>query len=152
MKAFLRLLACLVFAGGCALPAAADELLIVRSGQNFEEAMSTLQAAIAGRGYKVAKVQRVDVGLEAKGYKTDRYRVVFYGRPGEIESLATKHPELIPYLPLSVAIFAEGGQTILTTARPGVLKEFFPQAELGPIFERWEKDLVAILDEVRETR
>lgn len=114
--------------------------------------MSTLQAAIAARGYKVAKVQRVDVGLEAKGYKTDRYRVVFFGRPGEVEKLAAEHPELIPYLPLNVAIFAEEGQTLLTTARPTVLKEFFPQPELAPLFERWEKDLGEIFDEVRTTR
>lgn len=133
-------------------PAAADELLIVRSAQNFEEAMSTLQNNIAERGYKVAKVQRVDVGLEAKGYKTDKYRVVFYGKPGEVEQLVAKYPTLIPYLPLNVAIFAEGGQTILTSARPGVLKEFFPQAELHPIFDRWEQDLIAILDEARETK
>lgn len=131
--------------------AQAEEMLIVRSAQNFEEAMSSLQASIAGHGYKVGKVQRVDVGLEAKGYKTDRYRVVFYARPGELESLAQKHPTLIPYLPLNVAIFAEGGQTILATARPSVLKAYFPQAELQPVFDRWEKDLVAILDEVRAT-
>ncbi|MCL6554734.1 MAG: DUF302 domain-containing protein [Burkholderiales bacterium] len=146
-----RLGACLILLFfACA--AWADQLLLVRSAQNFEEAMSTLQAAIAARGYKVAKVQRVDVGLEAKGYKTDRYRVVFFGRPGEVEKLAAEHPELIPYLPLNVAIFAEEGQTLLTTARPTVLKEFFPQPELAPIFERWEKDLGEIFDEVRTTR
>jgi len=146
-----RLAACLILLFfACA--AWADQLLLVRSAQNFEEAMSTLQAAIAARGYKVAKVQRVDVGLEAKGYKTDRYRVVFFGRPGEVEKLAAEHPELIPYLPLNVAIFAEEGQTLLTTARPTVLKEFFPQPELAPIFERWEKDLGEIFDEVRTTR
>jgi uncharacterized protein (DUF302 family) len=152
MRAFLRLIAAGALLACLAVPAAADELLIVRSTQNFEDAMTTLQSAIAAHGYKVAKVQRVDVGLEAKGYKTDRYRVVFYGRPGEIEALAAKYPNLIPYLPLNVAIFAEGGQTILTTARPGVLKEFFPQPELQPVFDRWESDLVAILDEVRQTR
>ena len=152
MKPFLRMLLAGLLLACVALPAGADELLIVRSAQNFEDAMTTLQSAIAEHGYKVAKVQRVDVGLEAKGYKTDRYRVVFYGRPGEVEALASKYPNLIPYLPLNVAIFAEGGQTILTTARPGVLKEFFPQPELQPIFDRWEKDLVAILDEVRQTR
>jgi uncharacterized protein (DUF302 family) len=133
-------------------PAAADELLIVRSAQNFEEAMATLQAAIASHGYRVAKVQRVDVGLQAKGYKTDRYRVVFYGRPGEIQSLAAEHPELIPYLPLNIAIFAEESQTIAVAARPGVLKEFFPQPEVAPVFERWEKDLVEIFDEVRQAQ
>lgn len=137
---------------GLGASAWADQLLIVRSTQNFEEAMATLQAAIAARGYKVAKVQRVDVGLEMKGYKTDRYRVVFYGRPGEVERLAADYPELIPYLPLNVAIFAEEGQTILTAARPTVLREFFPQPALAPVFERWEKDLTEIFDEVRATR
>jgi uncharacterized protein (DUF302 family) len=132
--------------------AQADEMLIVRSAQNFEDAMSTLQAAIKDQGYKVTKVQRVDVGLEAKGYKTDRYRVVFYGKPGEVEALAAQHPDLVPYLPLSVAIFAEEGNTILTTARPNLLEQFYPDPALKPVFERWEKDLEKIFDTVRETK
>lgn len=132
--------------------AIADELLMVRSSQNFEDAMTTLQGAIAARGYKVTRVQRVDVGLEAKGYKTDRYRIVFYGKPGEIETLAAKYPKLIPYLPLAVAIFAEEGNTLLTTARPALLEQFYPEADLKPVFDRWERDLVAIMDGVREAK
>lgn len=147
----LFLLACTLLSSTWQI-AHADEMLIVRSAQNFEEAMSTLQAAIKEQGYKVTRVQRVDVGLEAKGYKTDRYRVVFYGKPGEFETLAAQHPDLVPYLPLSVAIYAEEGNTILTTARPGLLKQFYPEANLKPVFERWEKDLVKIFDTVRETR
>lgn len=130
----------------------ADELFIVRSSQNFEEAMSTLQNAISKQGYKVTRVQRVDVGLEAKGYKTDRYRVVFYGKPGEIEALSEKYPTLIPYLPLSVAIFAEGGNTLLATSRPNLLQKFYTDPALAPVFARWEKDLSLILDTVRETK
>lgn len=132
--------------------AIADELLIIRSSQNFEDAMTTLQATIAEHGYKVTRVQRVDVGLEAKGYKTDRYRIVFYGKPGEIEALAAKYPKLIPYLPLAVAIFAEEGNTLLTTARPALFKQFYPEPELKPIFDRWEKDLVEMMDDVREAK
>ena len=132
--------------------ACADEMIIIRSSQNFESTMTLLQNTITEHGYKVTKVQRVDVGLEAKGYKTDRYRVVFYGKPGEVETLAEKYPKLIPYLPLSVALFAEEGSTILTTARPSLLKQFYPEPELKPIFERWEKDLLEIMDGVREAK
>lgn len=149
IRYFILALALLCGAGQFAQ---ADELLIVRSAQNFEEAMSTLQAAIKDQGYKVTKVQRVDVGLEAKGYKTDRYRVVFYGKPGEIEALAAKYPNLVPYLPLSIAIFAEEGNTILTTARPSLLKQFYPEVALKPVFDQWEKDLEKIFDTVRETK
>jgi uncharacterized protein (DUF302 family) len=134
-------------------PAAhADQMLIIRSGQDFEGAMLTLQNAISAQGYKVARVQRVDVGLEARGYKTDKYRVVFYGKPDELARLAGKHPQLVPFLPLNIAIFAEGDQTLLSTNRPSVLGEFFPAPELKPVFARWEKDLLEILEKVREAR
>ena len=132
--------------------ACADELLMIRTSQNFEDAMTTLQSSIAEHGYKVTRVQRVDVGLEAKGYKTDRYRIVFYGKAGEVEALAAKYPKLIPYLPLAIAIFAEENNTILTTTRPASLKRFYPESELKPIFDRWEKDLVEIMDDVREAK
>lgn len=129
--------------------AGADELIMARSSQNFEDAMNTLQAAITRHGYKVSKVQRVDVGLEAKGYKTDRYRIVFYGKPGEVEMLADKYPKLIPYLPLTIVIFAEEDNTILTAVRPALFKQFYPDPELNPIFTRWEKDLMGVMDDVR---
>lgn len=129
-----------------------DQMLIIRSGQDFEGAMLTLQGAIAAQGYKLARVQRVDVGLEARGYKTDKYRVVFYGKADEIAALADKHPQLMPFLPLNIAIFAEGEQTLLATNRPSVLGEFFPAPELKPVFARWEKDLLEILEKVREAR
>ena len=151
MKTLLRSLLLAVMALA-AWQAHAGDLLMSRSSQNFEEAMSTLQNAITRHGYKIARVQRVDIGLTAKGYATDKYRIVFFGNPEEITRLSKKHPELIPYLPLSVAIFAEESNTLISTARPGLLAEFYPDPELKPVFARWEQDLLAIFDEVREAK
>ena len=152
MKILTQLIASAFFLLILATPARSDQLMTVRSSQDFEEAMSTLQAAIKNHGYQLSKIQRVDVGLEAKGYKTDKYRVVFYGKPDEVTQLALKHPEIIPYLPLNIAIFSEASNTILTSLRPSTLKAFFKDPALLPIFEQWENDLEKILDEVRETR
>ncbi len=132
--------------------ASADDLIMARSSQNFEDAMNSLQATITSHGYKVTRVQRVEVGLEAKGYKTDRYRIVFYGKPGEIEMLAGKYPRLIPYLPQTIVIFAEEENTIITAARPVLLEQFYPDPELKPIFERWEKDMLGMMDDMREAK
>jgi hypothetical protein len=77
---------------------------------------------------------------------------VFYGKPEEVAQLAANHPELIPYLPLNVAIFAERDNTLLVTSRPGVLADFFPDPELKAVFMRWEKDLDDIVSEVQEAR
>ncbi len=128
--------------------ARADELLMARSPLAFPEAMSALQAAIKARGYTVGHVQRVDVGLSVGGFKTAEYRVVFFAKPEEIAALPTRLPELAAYLPLKIAIFAEGDTTLLTTNNPQALRQFFPRAGLDAVFERWHADVGAILDTV----
>jgi len=61
-----------------AISAYGDDLLMVRSQQAFPEAMLTLQTSIIDHGYIVTRVQRVDIGLNSKGYKTDKYRRGFF--------------------------------------------------------------------------
>jgi uncharacterized protein (DUF302 family) len=152
MSRALKQLIAVVLLLGLAFAAGADQLLMVRSGQLFPEAMSTLQNALTARGYKISRVQNVDKGLSHTGYRTDNYKVVFYGKAEEVAELAAKHLELIPYLPLNVGIFSEGNNTLLVTNRPGVLADFFPDPELKAIFMRWEKDLTEVMNEVREAR
>jgi uncharacterized protein (DUF302 family) len=151
MKKMVRFLIAILLLG-LASAACADQLLMIRSGLPFPEAMMALQNAITTRGYKVTYVQNVDIGLTKIGYKTDNYKVVFYGKAEEVAQLTAKHPELIPYLPLNVAIFAERDNTILVTDRPGVLADFFPDPELKSVFMRWEKDLTEIVNEVQESK
>ena len=43
--------------------------------------MAVLQHAIGTQGYTLSRVQRVDIGLTESGFKTDKYRVVFFGKP-----------------------------------------------------------------------
>jgi uncharacterized protein (DUF302 family) len=127
-----------------------DELLMARSSLEFPEAMAALQEAVIAHGYTISRVQRVDIGLTAMGYKTDKYRVVFVGKHEQQEMIINKHPELIPYLPIKVAIFAEGDDTILVAANPLLLSEFFPDPALEKYFRRCESDMRSILVEVQE--
>ena len=127
----------------------AGDLVMARSQQAFPEAMLTLQEEIRNHGYKVSRVQRVDIGLTQMGFQTDKYRVVFFGKPDEIEKLASSHPELAPYLPLKIAIFAEQNQTLVVATSPHTLGEFFPDLNLDPILDKWTQDLDSIFDAVR---
>jgi uncharacterized protein (DUF302 family) len=128
-------------------PGFADELLMVRVDHPFPEAMNLLQESIRQHGYTISRVQRVDVGLTASGFTTAEYRLVFFGKPAEINSLPEKHPELAAYLPLNIVIFAEGDDTIILTANPHSLETFFKDPSLHGQFGRWEKDIRAILDQ-----
>ena len=131
--------------------AVADELIMARVTRTFPEAMNSLQQTIREMGYVVSRVQRVDIGLTASGFQTAEYRLVFFGKPEEIRQLAAHHPELIPYLPLEIVIFAEGDDSIILAASPARLAEFYPDAELGRQFSRWDHDLRAIFDAMTTT-
>jgi uncharacterized protein (DUF302 family) len=100
---------------------------MVRS-QSFPEAMLTLQGAIELQGYTLSRVQRVDIGLTASGFATDMYRVVFLGKIEEVRELTEQYPELIPYLPLKIAVFAEGNETLLVTYDPVEFSRMYPGA------------------------
>ena len=143
--------AILLLAGSLLLsqPAFAVHMLMARTSQSFPEAMSKLQEVIRTKGYVISRVQRVDIGLTKSGYKTDKYRVVFYGVPEEIARLSQQYPELIPYLPMKISIFAEGKDTILVTANPQHLKKAGDKA-LAQAINKWERDLVDIFARMRE--
>lgn len=134
---------------GLLRPALAQDLFMVRSRLPFAEAMLMLQEAVRDHGYTLSRVQRVDIGLTNMGYKTDKYRVVFFGKPEQVRRLTREHPELIPYLPLKIAIFAEETDTLLISANPRRMAEFYGDEELSAVFDQWAQDVQAMLDRLQ---
>jgi uncharacterized protein (DUF302 family) len=130
-------------------PAVADGLLMARTKNQFPEAMTLLQSAISSRGYTITRLQQVNENLQKRHFASDMYRVVYFGKYDEIKQVTAKYPELIPFLPLNITVFAEGNQAILVASQPRMLEGMFTDPEMKPLFEQWEKDTEAIIDEVR---
>ncbi len=150
MNALRRLvLSFLFFTLALPVTASADDLIMRRISLSFPEAMNALQTAISEEGFTVSRVQRVDVGLTKSGYRTAEYRIVFFMKEDTVHEIVKQHPELIPFLPLKITIFAEGGETILVTLNPAKLDEFFPQAGMRKEFLEWETSVNRILDQVQ---
>ncbi|MDH5484238.1 MAG: DUF302 domain-containing protein [Gammaproteobacteria bacterium] len=147
MKRILtRLLAPLLLLGW--LPAQAmitGELIMVRSDRAFPDAMRILQGAIKKQGYTLSNIQPVDEALAKSGYTTDNYRIVFFGKTEQMKLLTRTHPELIPYLPLKIAIYAEAGETLLVTSDPAVFMDLYPDRQLHKVFMQWHEDLISIM-------
>lgn len=144
MKQFLLTIAFLISSA-----VSAQDIYMVRAQQSFPEAMTTLQQAIKAKGYTLTRVQRVDIGLTAAGYQTDKYRLVFFGKLNEVRDLSARYHSLIPYIPLKIAMFAEGEETLLLASSFRYLKDYFAEPALSEYFDRWESDIADILETVR---
>jgi len=123
----------------------ADELVMVRVARPFPETMNSLQNQIRALGYTVSRVQRVDVGLTSSGYKTAEYRLVFFGKEQELRKISARHPDLIPYYPLTIVVIAEEDETLLLATNPLKLMEFFNKPGLDAQFSQWERDIRSIM-------
>jgi uncharacterized protein (DUF302 family) len=148
MKRLLPLL--LLLALSAPVQAGNDQLLMMRSLQGFPETMLALQQGIVAHGYTVSRVQRVDIGLTSSGFTTDKYRIVFFGKPEEVRRLSARYPQLIPYLPLMITLFAEGEETLLTTFDPELLTTLAPDEPFRQQAMQWRHDIIAIFDALRE--
>jgi len=139
--------------GACAMLAGCSPALYVRhTPTDFPEAMAELQSAISSKGYVVSRVQRVDYGLSRRGFLSDKYQVVFFGKPGEINRLGEDWPQLAPFLPMRITILETEQGVEMVAVNPQRLARLYPEAELRPTFERWHRDVVAILDQAAGPR
>ncbi len=150
MKRLLQLIPALLLLFCLRAEAGNDQLLMMRSSQSFPETMLALQKAIGEYGYTVSRVQRVDIGLTSSGFTTDKYRIVFFGKPEEVRRLSARYPQLIPYLPLKITLFAEQEETLLTTFDPTLLTDLAADDAFRSQAMRWRSDIIAIFDELRE--
>lgn len=147
MKRLLGL--CLLLTFVLAAPASAEELMMVRVKSTFPETMLKFQEVIKTHGYTLSRVQRVDIGLTKMGYKTDKYRVVFFGKENQNRWIIAHHPELIAYLPLKVAIYAEEDDTLLVSPNLEILIAAH-DPKLKKMVAGWQRDLKSMFREMHD--
>ena len=125
----------------------AEKVIMVRSYDSFEVTLEAVTKSLEGHGYTVAHVQRCDGGLTDFGYTTDLYRVLFFGKPDEVRQWSRKVPEVIPYLPLKIALIAEDDQVIISSFNPEELGQMFTDRQLQIQFSRWKNDIESVMRE-----
>ena len=126
----------------------AENVMMVRSYDSFAVAQDAVTKSLESHGYTVAHVQRCDGGLTGFGYETDLYRVLFFGKPDEVRQWSKKVPELIPYLPLKIALIAEDDQVLISSFNPEELGQMFTDRQLQIQFSRWKNDIESVMREV----
>ncbi len=128
----------------------AEELMMARTKQSFPEAMLKLQETIIDMGYKISRIQRIDIGLTKSGYQTDKYRIVFFATAKDVAEISEKYPHLVPYIPWKIAIFAEQQDTLLVSADPMQFSnKKYPGADKYLL--KWKNDTHKIMQILRKS-
>ena len=148
-----KLLVILLMLLAGAVSGTGQTLVMVRSPAKADHVMDVLKETILEYGYQTAHVQRCDGGMAEFHYKSDFYRVVFFGKVEEVREVLKRHPEMSPYLPLKIAVVAEEEETVLAAVDPRALAPMFPDDPgLQVLLARWYNDIKAMLEEMRDLK
>lgn len=130
----------------------AENLLMVRTHMPFEYAMDEVQTLLEEYEYKIAHTQRCDGGLTDFGYQSDYYRVIFFGKIEEVRSLTEKYPQMVPFLPLKMLVFAEKNETVIVALNPQSLSDYINDQPVKIQLQRWRNDILSIFNEMRDKK
>ncbi len=124
---------------------AADEMLMLRLNMKADLAVEYLKTAVEEHGYSVAHIQLCDGGMKDFGYKSDTYRVVFFGKIEEVRQISETHPEFVAYVPLKMTVVAEGDEAVMSIVNPQTFNQYYRGDEQMRIqFARWYNDIRSI--------
>ncbi len=125
------------------------ELLIERVNAKFSYAWLALEKTIKAHNYKSAYLQRCDFALNERHYKSDKYRILFFGQYDEMKSMSKKYPELVPFFPLKITAMEEGEHSLIIATPPITLLPLVKTDEDRMTVFRWQEDMKSILKQVK---
>jgi len=145
----VRILTLCVLIFASTVSASYDELLIERVNAKFSYTWLALDKTIKANGYKAAYLQRCDFALKERHYKSDKYRILFFGQYDEMKEMTHKYPKLAPFFPLKVTVMEEGTHTLIIATPPITLLSLVETDEDRMLIFRWNEDVKSILKQVK---
>jgi uncharacterized protein (DUF302 family) len=127
---------------------AIDSFNVVRVNTNFNNTWQALNDKVDEYNYKTAYLQRCDFALNERDYKSDKYRILFFGEYKKMEYLSRKYSAIVPYLPLKVVVMAEGDNTIIINNPLQILLPTLEDKD-KEIINKWQQDLDKIFAEIK---
>ncbi|WP_300029453.1 hypothetical protein [Candidatus Thioglobus sp.] len=125
------------------------ELLIERVNAKFSYTWLALDKTIKAHNYKAAYLQRCDFALNERHYKSDKYRILFFGQYDEMKRMTDKYPELAPFIPLKITVMEEGAHSLIIATPPITLLPLVTTNEDRMTIFRWNEDMKSILNQVK---
>ena len=103
----------------------------ITTTKTFDEAVSGVQNGIAKAGMRVLYVHDVQKTLGEKGFERDSFKIIEFCSAKFASEFLNKNIRIGLCLPCKINVYIKNGQTFISSMRPIILSQFFPQADLG---------------------
>jgi uncharacterized protein (DUF302 family) len=121
----------------------------VMSSKSFDAAVSSIEQKSAEKGFRVLHTHDVAGTLAEKGFTREPLKIVEICNARYANEVLTKDIGIALMLPCPITVYTKGGQTFVSTMKPSVLADFYPEAGIGTVAAEVERAVLQIVDEAK---
>ncbi|MFH1862036.1 MAG: DUF302 domain-containing protein [bacterium] len=119
------------------------------SQRSVVEALEIVQKASVQENFGVLHVHDVRETLKKKGFDTPPAFIVEICKPEVAQKLIQVDPLVLLFLPCKIAIFSEGGETVISALTTAVPEHYLPGVDFSEFHPGIEQSLRNIVDAAR---
>lgn len=121
----------------------------VRSDKGFESAVEAIERTAVEKGFRVLHTHDVAGTLAEKGFPREPLKLVEICNARYASEVLKKDVSVALMLPCPIAVYTKDGKTFISTMKPSVLSDFYPEADLGETAAAVEKTVLEIIQEAK---
>ncbi len=121
----------------------------VSSSKSFDAAVSAVEQKTAEKGFRVLHTHDVAGTLAEKGFAREPLKIVEVCNARYASEVLAKDISIALLLPCPIAVYTKSGKTFISTMKPSVLADFYPDADISGTAAQVEKAVLQIVDEAK---
>lgn len=121
----------------------------IETALTVDEAVAAIEAKANEIGFGVLHTHNVQAVLAGKGFDREPLWIIEVCNARYAHEVLAKDVKIALMLPCPISVYAEGGKVFVSTLRPSIMVDFYPDADLGTIAAEVEAAVVTMVDAAR---
>lgn len=121
----------------------------VASSKSFDDAVGAIEQKAAEKGFRVLHTHDFARTLAEKGFVREPLKLVEICNARYANDVLNKNVSVALMLPCPIAVYTKDGKTFISTMRPSVLADFYPDSEIEDIAAAVEKTVLEIVNQAK---
>ena len=119
----------------------------VETNKSFDEAVASVEAKSKEKGFGVLHIHDVKATLANKGFDSVPLKIIEICNAKYASQVLAKDIKISLMLPCPISVYVENDKTYISTLRPKIISDFYPQADIEAIAEEVDEIVLSIVEE-----
>lgn len=123
----------------------------VTTANDFDSAVARVEDEISKANMRVLHIHDVAETLREKGFEREPFKIIEFCSASYASAFLNADMRIGLCMPCKINVYVSKGNTIISGMRPTMLRQLFPNAEMGAMPEEIDQKIETIINNAQQT-